>query len=909
MLDKDLVDAINDGHCVALIGSGPSCEAGLPSWAQLVEKVTEKVVDSLSGAQLERVRKLCETGEYAGALGVIEEAIGRRALCAQVRLAIIPPGGQSSVYSILARWPFAFYMTTNFDSLMKYHLNSLGLYTPELNNSPEDLSTINVQTRDVIVKLHGDLSDPERTILTAKDYQSLTTQPQWKAYRDKLVDILSMFRVLIIGHSLRDPDLQMILRHAKKVSSPSNPVYMLLADTSPEEVRKHYVEFNIKIDSYPNPDGSHRYLRSALKAYDAFIVKRRIYCPRGGTGQSIPDDPETASSLHLYTHLTLGGQGCEFVARAYASTILDGLLRTSGMCGRVSDAVRQSPLGPEIAKQVIANASELERAADLLQAEGLTESLPDGQVRVTQSGLERLCILKRQREILEQQFLGQVYLRLKTLNSNLDDDRARHLASLIRRCLIDVFSKRGLDLARSLFATNCFELEGNTAVLEALNASSEVLASRDEQTAFVRAASDLLLQPTAQEREYLCAVSQGYFAFHALGLDPICKNLRLNLARKTVWFIDSSILIPLLAEGCVGHEAAKYIHTKARELGLRLCTTERLAAEAASHAKWAITHFGRSDVQSVSFKLASSGEGGYRQNLFLNGFVSWAQGQGAPTLTGYVKEMCGGDPNRISQRLDALGIETVAFGQWPGFDQALHHHKEKVAAEIARIRQERATYRSEEQCLNEAEVVILVECIRNQTASLSRDYDDAYFISQSGALNIVYGKPRAAITWRPEAFLRFIAMLLGEGNSVSLHQVMLQDFYLAGIPVVDSASYTRFFSPLIQSAKMSLRAELDRYRQRLGEEAAASFEDEVARVQELSLPETVLSLVRRLHDEETRALQEARRRASAAEQRARLTEKERKELERLRAKAQAKQQRHKRRRRRAESSRRKRKKR
>ena len=35
MFDKDLIRKINNGRCVAFVGSGPSCEIGYPSWEQL----------------------------------------------------------------------------------------------------------------------------------------------------------------------------------------------------------------------------------------------------------------------------------------------------------------------------------------------------------------------------------------------------------------------------------------------------------------------------------------------------------------------------------------------------------------------------------------------------------------------------------------------------------------------------------------------------------------------------------------------------------------------------------------------------------------------------------------------------------------------------------------------------------
>ena len=39
MLNPRLVEKLNTGRCFALIGSGPSCEVGYPSWHELAKDV------------------------------------------------------------------------------------------------------------------------------------------------------------------------------------------------------------------------------------------------------------------------------------------------------------------------------------------------------------------------------------------------------------------------------------------------------------------------------------------------------------------------------------------------------------------------------------------------------------------------------------------------------------------------------------------------------------------------------------------------------------------------------------------------------------------------------------------------------------------------------------------------------
>ena len=194
-------------------------------------------------------------------------------------------------------------------------------------------------------------------------------------------------------------------------------------------------------------------------------------------------------------------------------------------------------------------------------------------------------------------------------------------------------------MAPFLYRRATVTLEGNTAILDELNDQCRLLNDRDEQIAFVEVATSLLLEPTRVELEFLHAMPQGFFAYHVLGMDPLCRSIRLDAARRTAWFIDSSILIPLVAEGCSSHKAAIYIRDTCKNLALRLFTTEGLFDEVRGHAEWAIKFVEQHPPQSIEFKWAALGEVSYRQNLFIDGFINWSMEQGAPSFADYMRHV------------------------------------------------------------------------------------------------------------------------------------------------------------------------------------------------------------------------------------------------------------------------------
>ena len=65
MIDRDLVRALNSGHCFALIGAGPSCEIGLPSWKQLAEDAVSLLDETIHQAVINHCRRLLAQKGYS----------------------------------------------------------------------------------------------------------------------------------------------------------------------------------------------------------------------------------------------------------------------------------------------------------------------------------------------------------------------------------------------------------------------------------------------------------------------------------------------------------------------------------------------------------------------------------------------------------------------------------------------------------------------------------------------------------------------------------------------------------------------------------------------------------------------------------------------------------------------------
>jgi hypothetical protein len=231
MVDPRLVQEINRGRCFALVGSGPSCELGYPSWGELADDVVQHVQAVVAVRDAATYAKYRRERTYPDLFRQAEDDLGGRVpLLKFIEGRLRSKRRDGLLYKFLTRWPFACYLTTNFDNELAEQLAAQRYYFSTLGNRKDDLRTIHAGSERLIVKLHSDLAHPDDVILTSRDYQRLAVLSEGQYFRDKLRQIMEMFTVLIVGHSVRDFDLQLVLQIAKDTADPTRPIYMFASD-------------------------------------------------------------------------------------------------------------------------------------------------------------------------------------------------------------------------------------------------------------------------------------------------------------------------------------------------------------------------------------------------------------------------------------------------------------------------------------------------------------------------------------------------------------------------------------------------------------------------------------------------------------------------------------------------------
>lgn len=209
-LDR-LVSDIVPERTLLLFGAGASVTSGAPSVSSLIENLSKSFHIDAAGYSLS---ELC---------GIIEERRSRRQLIAALResfKSVSPTGG----LLMLPRYSWKSIFSTNYDKLVEYCYErvsaELNVYASNfyftLHDSP-------ISTK--LFKLHGtidkDTSDgvSSRIIITEADYDA--TEEYREVLYTRLKNDMAGAHLIIIGHSLADPDIRDIVNKAAQLNTKS----------------------------------------------------------------------------------------------------------------------------------------------------------------------------------------------------------------------------------------------------------------------------------------------------------------------------------------------------------------------------------------------------------------------------------------------------------------------------------------------------------------------------------------------------------------------------------------------------------------------------------------------------------------------------------------------------------------
>lgn len=802
IISRELVKAINSGKCIAVVGSGPSIEMGLMSWNQLAEQFIGSMSPESNKGEIQKCKYLLRDHKFPEIFSICEKILGQKTIKEVLIKEYSTNQLNGRSYGYISNWPFALYLTTNYDNCMCNHVRELGVPVLQKLNSHTDFASLNAIEKDIVFKIHGDPTDYGSLVLTQEQYNEFIASPERKYWREKICAVLHMLPVLIIGYSVSDPDFLEQLERAKEIAIQTS-VFMIAADMGHEQARDLNLNYGIKVITYRNHGGNHIELIKLLKRYDPFIARRKS--PNIGK-QEIPfDEVETASSLLIFTRIASTNSTTDCQLKSFMGLIIDDLYRLP----EGQSATRQELIDCAT-KRLFTNTIDVESFS--LAIDKLTEF---GYVRTVD---DTLLLLASGREIYGRSFAGKHnidsrfkivccdYLK-KNCPAILDVEMQGVIDKLIAGLVIS-FRRRGIEIVRNLIGQGTMDLSSSTDMIEVINSQFSDLSSNEIKAAAADLLIDVILNPDEAVKEYLVMLSQGFFAYHALGLDKKSLMFRKEIAKNSSWIIDSSILIPLVAKNCDSHEFAVDLLKRMKSCELNLISTEHIIQEVISHALWMINNYINCSYSSAELLAIIIDSPGHKPNLFINGYVNWSISQSAPSVKKYIeyclpKSYGKRYEDRIINILLSEFIQLLDYGKLTDYNESYFSEISTQTEIIRRKREERGTIRGtdggDHQCTTEAEVVIICKK-ENYSFLTSSIFLDA---------NLPQAKK---FSWNPDTMYKFLTTISSDLPDVDLlYQSMIQEYYYSGFDVMDQSAVKEYFKEPIRQASLEIEEVKNEY--------------------------------------------------------------------------------------------------
>jgi tetratricopeptide (TPR) repeat protein len=201
-IPAELVEAFVTRRASVFAGAGISIGAGLPSWAKLVEPLAQEIDDFPEGG----VSPL-DIAQY-----YLNEHHAHRLAEKLLKFLDRDDVAPTAIHRKLVQLPVSRIYTTNFDNLLERACVEQNIKYQVVSNAARD--AIARPDRLNVIKLHGDLTEPDSLVIAAEDFEEYFATHRAVAHR--VAAEMRDNTLLFVGYSFTDPDLRTIIRAVRK---------------------------------------------------------------------------------------------------------------------------------------------------------------------------------------------------------------------------------------------------------------------------------------------------------------------------------------------------------------------------------------------------------------------------------------------------------------------------------------------------------------------------------------------------------------------------------------------------------------------------------------------------------------------------------------------------------------------
>jgi hypothetical protein len=206
-----LTRLISAGRCAVVIGAGihapsPRDRTTFATYDErrlLTSQLTSQIAE-WSGYDLPPV-DFRQAAQYATTL------IGRAALTERIDQEMRSAAGPSPLLGLLAELPLRTWITTNYDLMIERALNA-ARKSPRIVRPSTEFEVPGTAQQPLLLKLHGDITDPKRLVLTEDDFIAFTLNAAASETKRSLRGIVQDHALLLLGWNYRSMENRLVLR-------------------------------------------------------------------------------------------------------------------------------------------------------------------------------------------------------------------------------------------------------------------------------------------------------------------------------------------------------------------------------------------------------------------------------------------------------------------------------------------------------------------------------------------------------------------------------------------------------------------------------------------------------------------------------------------------------------------------
>jgi hypothetical protein len=273
----ELVRAVREGECVAFLGAGFSAPV-VPGWKELLEGIAGKLKAEPRREVLELLAGASHALDFEAAAEILRSGLGRvgfdRAVADALRKTRAGQHTMESRLRAIAEIPFAAVLTTNADAYLRGVPPAPETYGRLLRPDRRwwsEASWMPGASAQFVVKLHGDVEDPERNplVFSRSDYRERVYGT--RGYGQFLRALVATRTILFVGVSFTDAYLNEIRSEVLSVIGRDHRVGYAISNDVPAQKQAFFRDHEgieiLPYETRPAPGGG----REGWEGADAWL--------------------------------------------------------------------------------------------------------------------------------------------------------------------------------------------------------------------------------------------------------------------------------------------------------------------------------------------------------------------------------------------------------------------------------------------------------------------------------------------------------------------------------------------------------------------------------------------------------------------------------------------------------------